>query len=87
MQHEPWTVSEAKAHLSEILRRARNEGPQQIGQRDPCMVVPVSQWEALAVKEPRLGSWLVEQLRDVGEIELPSRSDPERPAPFADDDA
>ena len=28
-----WTVAEAKARLSEILRRAEEEGPQRIGTR------------------------------------------------------
>ena len=35
-----WTVAEAKAKLSEILRLAETEGPQRIGARKPFIVVP-----------------------------------------------
>ncbi len=31
--HRVWTVAEAKARLSEILRLAEEEGPQRIGAR------------------------------------------------------
>ena len=35
-----WTVSEAKAKLSEILRLAETEGPQRIGVRRSFILVP-----------------------------------------------
>ena len=35
-----WTVAEAKARLSEVLRLAEEEGPQRIGARKPFVVVP-----------------------------------------------
>ena len=38
--HRVWTVAEAKARLSEILRLAEAEGPQTIGTRRPFVVVP-----------------------------------------------
>ena len=38
--HRVWTVAEAKARLSEILRLAEEEGPQHIGARKPFVVVP-----------------------------------------------
>ena len=49
-----WTVAEAKAHLSEILRLAEVEGPQTIGTRRPCVVVPADTWYAKAAprKDP-----------------------------------
>ncbi len=37
-----WTVAEAKARLSEILRLAESEGPQRIGTRRPFVVVPAA---------------------------------------------
>ena len=37
-----WTVAEAKARLSEILRLAEEEGPQRIGKRKSFIVVPAS---------------------------------------------
>ncbi len=35
-----WTVTEAKARLSEILRLSEEEGPQRIGTRKSFVVVP-----------------------------------------------
>ena len=40
-----WTVAEAKARLSEILRLAEEEGPQRSGARKPFIVVPAAAWE------------------------------------------
>ena len=37
-----WTVAEAKAKLSEVLRLAESEGPQRIGTRKPFIVVPAA---------------------------------------------
>ena len=39
-----WTVAEAKARLSEVLRLAEEEGPQRIGARRPFVVVPAAVW-------------------------------------------
>lgn len=39
-----WTVKEAEARLSEILRLAEEEGPQQIGRRKTFVVVPAADW-------------------------------------------
>ncbi len=40
-----WTIAQAKARLSEVLRLAEEEGPQHIGTRRP-FVVPASDWYA-----------------------------------------
>ena len=40
-----WTVAEAKARLSEVLRLAEEEGPQRIGTRKRFVVVPAAVWE------------------------------------------
>ena len=42
--HRVWTVAEAKARLSEVLRRAEEEGPQHIGMRKSFVVVPAHVW-------------------------------------------
>lgn len=39
-----WTIAEAKAKLSEILRLAESEGPQRIGRRKRYVVVPEEVW-------------------------------------------
>ena len=79
-----WTVAEAKARLSEILRLASEEGPQRIGTKTAYVVVPEEEW--LKRAEPRipLGRWLVENLPRGYDLELPDRSEPDRPLPFDD---
>ena len=80
-----WTVAEAKARLSEVLRRAEEEGPQQIGTRKEFVVVPASAWAARSTADQTLGQWLVENMPRFGEIEAPPRREGrERPIPFAD---
>src|SRR4029453_12835566 len=39
-----WTVQDAKAQLSELLRRARAGEPQRIGMTDACVVVSEKDW-------------------------------------------
>ena len=80
-----WTVQEAKAKLSEVLKRAKQGEPQVIGAQDPCIVISMEDYKRLPKREeePHLGKWLVENLAGLGEIELPSRGD-DRAIPFAD---
>ena len=86
-QGKVWTIAEAKARLSEILRLAEREGPQRIGTRKSFVVVPEEVW---LEREPSLrvpmGRWLVENLRGLGPLELPDRNetDADRPIPYAD---
>ena len=78
-----WTVAEAKARLSEILRLAQEEGPQQIGKRNAFIVVPKSEWDRCSTPQKPLGQWLVENMPRGIELELPDRkSEPEREIPF-----
>jgi len=66
-----WTVQDAKAHLSEILARARKGEPQRIGLEESCIVISEAEW--LAGKESNFGKWLVETAPRGAPIELPSR--------------
>jgi hypothetical protein len=88
MRTEPrktWTVAEAKARLSEILRLASEEGPQRIGAKKPYVVVPEEEWLKRAAPPIPLGRFLVENLpRGYDDLELPDRAEPDRPSPFAD---
>ena len=80
-----WTVAEAKARLSEILRRAEEHGPQRIGTRKEFVVVPARVWDEHNEPRQALGQWLIENMPRFGEFEVPPRHDGrERPAPFAD---
>ncbi len=80
-----WTVSEAKARLSHILRCAEEDGPQRIGTRRTFVVVPEHVWRERAEPEVHVGRWLVEKLPRGYELELPDRHST-RPTPFIDDD-
>lgn len=79
-----WTITEAKARLSEILRLAESEGPQRIGIRKSFVVVPTHVWdETLSPRKP-LGQWLIENMPRGTDLELPERSST-RMIPFTDD--
>lgn len=81
---KPWTVQDAKAHLSEVLRRARAGEPQRIGVNEACVVVAEADWRATQTND--LGSWLVASApRGEPLPEVPRRS--HRGDPFAADHA
>jgi len=79
-----WTVAEAKARLSEVLRLSEEEGPQRIGTRRRYVIVPASEWESKSDPRKPLGKWLLENLPRGIELEAPDRSS-NRPVPFQDD--
>ena len=85
-----WTVAEAKAKLSEILRLAETEGPQRIGARRPFIVVPADAWYAKTQapkKEPMpFGQWLVENTPRGTNLEIPGSRRSSRKIPFIDYD-
>lgn len=82
MTDEVWTVQDAKAQLSELLRRARAGEPQRIGVTDDaCVVVSAKAWEAL--RPSALGPWLVEHAPAGAALELPTRRS-RRTDPFDD---
>ena len=79
-----WTVAEAKARLSEILRLAEEEGPQRIGLRKSFVVVPEREWRERTPEPMPMGQWLIENMPRGVELELPDRRDPPREIPFND---
>ena len=80
-----WTVTEAKARLSEILRLAESEGPQRIGTRRPFVVVPADAWDNKANPRKPLGRWLIENMPRGVELEVPDRRSA-REVPFSGED-
>lgn len=82
-----WTVAEAKARLSEILRLAESEGPQQIGIRNPCIVVPAEAWYAKSPQRKPLGQWLVENTPRGVNLEIPRDRASQREIPFVHGDS
>ena len=80
-----WTVAEAKARLSEILRLSEEEGPQRIGARKSFVVVPAHVWDEKQPPRKPLGKWLVENMPRGTNLEIPDRGgDSRREIPFAD---
>ena len=93
-----WTIREAKARLSEVLRLSEEEGPQRIGTRKRYVVVPESVWQGQnGQSDPRsgeeasfplrkpLGQWLIENTPCGTNLEIPDRKlDKDRPIPFID---
>ncbi len=81
-----WTIADAKARLSEILRLASTEGPQRIGAQRRYVVVPEDVWDKLNPTARPLGSWLVENMpravKELDELQLADRNDPPREIPF-----
>ena len=80
-----WTVTEAKARLSEILRLSEDEGPQRIGTRKSFVVVPAHVWDERQSPREPLGQWLVENVPQGTNLEPPARSS-DRLIPFVDED-
>jgi prevent-host-death family protein len=76
-----WSVQQAKARLSEIMRLARAGEPQVIGARDPCVVVSAEQYEGARPKK-HLGRFLIESAPRGAPLELPPR-DSGRGDPFS----
>lgn len=85
MTQRIWTITEAKARLSEVLRCAEEEGPQRIGARRGYMVISETEWQRLQAPQPRLGRWLLDHVPQSGALELPSRVDAPRANPFDSD--
>jgi len=83
-QTQPWTVSQAKTHLSTILRKARAGEPQIIGTREQCVLVPLAEFQK--IQQLPIGTWLIQEGAKVGLTDaliLPSRHD-DRPVSLVD---
>ena len=74
--HRTWTVAEAKARLSEILRLAEAEGPQHIGARKSFFVVPADAWYSKQPPRKPLGQWLIENTPRGINLEIPGIANP-----------
>lgn len=80
----PWSIREAKSKLSEVLRRARESGPQYIGKRDQCIVISREEWKALVEPSQSLSTWLATHRPGV-ELEIPKRGkSTSRAVPFSE---
>jgi prevent-host-death family protein len=68
-----WTLSDAKNRLSEVLDRARREGPQTITRRgDTFVLLRADEYEQLTGKAPSFTDWLLNGPR-IDDLEVPRR--------------
>lgn len=81
--YRTWTVAEAKAHLSEVLRLSEEEGPQHIGKRRSFVVVPAADWYAQTPRRQPLGQWLVDNMPRGANFDPPRERRSAREIPFA----
>jgi prevent-host-death family protein len=60
MGNQTWTVAEAKAKLSELLDKARLEGPQKITKhgRTTAVVIAADEWQRNARRKGNLAEFL-----------------------------
>jgi hypothetical protein len=71
-----WSVAEAKAQLSEVLRKARGGSPQVIGTQDPCVVVSLETYQNRLAEADHDGKWLIDMTSRLGlDISLPFRKE------------
>lgn len=82
-----WTIAQAKARLSEVLRLAEEEGPQHIGKRRPFVVVPAGDWYAKISPRRPMGQWLVENMPRGAGLEVPQDRKSGREIPFTPGEA
>lgn len=91
LSEKVWPVAEAKARLSEILRRAEEEGPQQVGVKKTFVIMTREAWEAAQTPGMSFGEMIMrfrpnpEDLPEDG-LEIPKREGGHRPIPFIDYD-
>lgn len=85
--HRVWTITEAKARLSEILRLAEKEGPQHIGTRRSFVVVPAGDWYANARPRKPMGQWLVDNMPRGVNLDVSGQRKSRREIPFTPDKA
>ena len=60
MADDGWSLAEAKAKLSEVVERARTQGPQRITRngKDAVMVVSMEDWARRSRPRPNLADFL-----------------------------
>ena len=68
-----WTITEARAHISNLFDEAIKDGPQRIERRDsePVVMVAESDWKRLTAAYPTMADLILNPVID--EDDLPRR--------------
>jgi prevent-host-death family protein len=70
-----WNVADAKNRLSEVLDRAKRDGPQTIKRRgDTFVLLPADQYEQLTGAKPSFLDWLLHGPR-IDDLPMPARDE------------
>ena len=79
-----WTKEEAKNSFDSLLENACHHEEQiiQLNNQQKVVVVSLDDYLKQKNKKPRLANWLLNNMRDIGELSLPNRKDSEREIPF-----
>ena len=77
---ETWSVAEAKAKFSEVVERAKTEGPQRVTKngRAAVIVVAADEWEQRDVSKEALFDVLQRAQLEEGELVIERRAEPLR---------
>jgi prevent-host-death family protein len=68
-----WKLAEAKNRLSELVTKAKTEGPQTIRRHNEAVIVLAEEtYQALLGKQPTFKDWLLNGPR-LDDLELPDR--------------
>ncbi|NSY16353.1 type II toxin-antitoxin system Phd/YefM family antitoxin [Neorhizobium sp. AL 9.2.2] len=77
-QENIWKLEDAKARFSEVVRRARNEGPQHVTVRGKDSVVVISSEELERLSRPAPKTSLIDFLEGLGLEDLNLDRDADR---------
>jgi prevent-host-death family protein len=75
-----WTVADAKARLSELIEKARREGPQTITKngRSTTVVVSIEEWERKTARSGSLAEFLLASPLRGADLDLDRTTDEAR---------
>lgn len=79
-----WSVTDAQAHLPELLRLAEVEGPQYIGAGHTFVVTAADPEPEPREQRQPLGQWLVRNVPTGAKLDIPRARRSARDIPFAD---
>lgn len=79
-----WSVTDAQAHLPELLRLAEVEGPQYIGAGHTFVVTSADPEPNQTEHRQPLGHWLVDNIPRGTNLEIPGDRHSRRPTPFSE---